>query len=1125
MNFTRPSQLPTPPETDTDFLASGLHSMDFMNAPSIHVGHGELDMNPHPSVGAGAPFRRVSTLAYHSSPLRDPRERSNVRQSRWLIVVIPPTSLVQDHGPLGHTLTSGPSQRLSQGTLMPLQPTMYGQLNAIVREFNFPSPVGICLYLHVAEHGFNLTPRISDEIWPALWGHLFEARSPAPAFHTPICGRIEFDIDRRKARWLDSWLNSDRRHAPDVPVSVPTSLSHWREDSKTSFDERGDERPEVPSGLPTVAQSRHVPKKLSLVDKIESFSLTSSVANALAGSAGVRTLPNTLTTVPQEDEPRTAKITLEKRVESWRASSSIAPSPIMERAGGQISLDPVHIPSDMHLSDIDILADTDDVDDINLNDFAWSASSVGPPDYESLPSAISISHTSSVHLDRRLEGSVLLTPSTATSWGPKTFDYSPMSTLFRLPSPDIGQRVVEDCPPTPSTATSWGPEELLYSPASIEFRLTSPDLGQRMLEDSPPTPITTSSWGLRHPPVFPYLSDPILQAWTFVWPFYELENASKALPLQFPDQNLAIETCSSWGLRHPPVFPYLPDPIRQAWTFVWPFYELENASKALPLQFPDQNLAIETCDATCLHFRIFPVQAEESADLAFATYPMVYPYLSTYLPPPVDLDMRQEVEPFSVHNSYSHPKLSTQYPYFDLYPAGYPTNLMNIYPPAVHPRAATLLAVRIPRFYPAIELYPSQYPFIVPYPPRAVPPLSEVLLDETSGSDASDKRLSLNSGLNGLVMPTTKHSTDRQVQSVKMSGHAPLYPSLHIYPPVAKHLEAKRINIYLPQVYPRVTPYPAVYPKFDLYPPVVAEERNPKPKTMLAPEYPHIHTYSAVYPWFEIYPGHVSAGENAVATSRPVSLPQPLYPHFDLYPAVYPYFDIYRTGFPKQEDPRVPISVTLPVRYPALSLYPPTYPYVKIYLIVPQAHGNSAPREYPAPVTERTPGSTHGPTSEAGTLTRVPLRGAVQKTHKELHEEVLGAGAPEDLVEQAKDKPLERSQVRGRTHSETIPPVPPLPRLRGLSVLMPSHNAEERRGVSSGSTLEAPSPSTDRRPSSLVTHSSPIHHGESIARSNSLTSANSSPRKDPGHSRQGHRIRDSLVLEKARFFDHLNAAK
>ena len=122
MNFSRPSQLPTPPETDTDFLAgaSGHHTADLMNASAVHGT--DPDANSHPFVGV--PFRRVSTLTYHNSPLHGPREKPNSRQSRWLIIVIPPPSLVQDHGPLGNTLTSGPSHRLSQGVVMPLQSTV-----------------------------------------------------------------------------------------------------------------------------------------------------------------------------------------------------------------------------------------------------------------------------------------------------------------------------------------------------------------------------------------------------------------------------------------------------------------------------------------------------------------------------------------------------------------------------------------------------------------------------------------------------------------------------------------------------------------------------------------------------------------------------------------------------------------------------------------------------------------------------------------------------------------------------------------------------------------------------------------------------------------------------------------
>ena len=128
MDFGRPNrnQLPTPPETDTDFLGGGgHHTIDLMNAPGV----ADLDMNSHPS--AGAPFRRVSTLAYHNSPFRELREKTTTRQPRWLIVVIPPAWLVQEHGPFGHTLASGPPQRLSQGVLMPLLPTVSRQLSFI----------------------------------------------------------------------------------------------------------------------------------------------------------------------------------------------------------------------------------------------------------------------------------------------------------------------------------------------------------------------------------------------------------------------------------------------------------------------------------------------------------------------------------------------------------------------------------------------------------------------------------------------------------------------------------------------------------------------------------------------------------------------------------------------------------------------------------------------------------------------------------------------------------------------------------------------------------------------------------------------------------------------------------
>jgi hypothetical protein len=167
----------------------------------------------------------------------------------------------------------------------------------------------------------------------------------------------------------------------------------------------------------------------------------------------------------------------------------------------------------------------------------------------------------------------------------------------------------------------------------------------------------------------------------------------------------------------------------------------------------------------------------------------------------------------------------------------------------------------------------------------------------------------------------------------------------------------------------------------------------------------------------------------------------------------------------------------------------------------------------------------------------------VRKTHRELHEEVFGADTPMNgSVERTKDEPLGGIQTRYRTRSKSInahpavlqaasspssspPPVPSLPMSHRLSLRIPSHNAEGRHSGPSTHPSEAHSRSIDWRTSSLVTsntHSSLMRNGDSIDRSNSLRTGSSSPRKDHGHSRQS-RPRDSLVLEKARHFDHLHA--
>jgi hypothetical protein len=44
------------------------------------------------------------------------------------------------------------------------------------------------------------------------------------------------------------------------------------------------------------------------------------------------------------------------------------------------------------------------------------------------------------------------------------------------------------------------------------------------------------------------------------------------------------------------VFPSFSAPSRSAWTFVWPFFLAEIASNALPSQFPNHDLVVETCE-------------------------------------------------------------------------------------------------------------------------------------------------------------------------------------------------------------------------------------------------------------------------------------------------------------------------------------------------------------------------------------------------------------------------------------------------------------------------------------------------------------------------------------------------
>lgn len=379
---------------------------------------------------------------------------------------------------------------------------MYGQLTAIAREFNFPSTTGLCLYFHITENGTTMTPRISDETWQFIWNHIFEATTPAPTQRSPISGKIEFDIDFSQARWYSSWISSSHRDHLELPFSTnpsaAPSLAHFREESKsTSVDDHVDEHSQTPTRLPTrlneivAPTARHVPRKLSLVDRFDAVSIRSgSRRSALSPQELAHPTSQTLSPIVQEEEPKSARHALDTRVKSWRASAVLKPTPLA--AIGQTSLEPANMPNTLPIDDT--LISTSD-QELNLADFAWSISSMGPDDDEPI-SPMSWDRLPSVHIAHRMQGSVCMTPSDCTSFGPSDYTLpSPVASFYRLPSPDIAHRMYEDVPPTPSTVTSWG-APLSYPPSPFSYsRVPSVDLGDRYVFSRPATPSTATSWG------------------------------------------------------------------------------------------------------------------------------------------------------------------------------------------------------------------------------------------------------------------------------------------------------------------------------------------------------------------------------------------------------------------------------------------------------------------------------------------------------------------------------------------------------------------------------------------------------------------------------------------------------
>ncbi|TFY70160.1 hypothetical protein EVG20_g2840 [Dentipellis fragilis] len=1166
----RAAQLPTPPDTDTDFAGLG----------QPHGAPAEGESWGLPSGPADGRHHRVSTLQYRNTGFRE-RDRTSTRQSKWLVVVLPPPSVAERHGHLGHTLSSGPASRLSQGVLMSLFPTMYGQLTAIAREFNFPSTTGLCVYLQISEGGLSMTPRISDETWQILWGHLFEPRSPAPPplQQFPVCGRIEFDIDLSKARWFDPWVMSSRRPAMDVPISVPPSISHMRADSKTTFldDQVGDAQSELSyTPMKPRAFTRHVPRKLSLVDRLDSVSVASGLATTVPrGEDGVDAqMRNALTPIVQEDEGKVGSRDLNTRVRSWRAGSSVAPTPLA--AVGQISLDPVHMPNTIQLPDTLTVPDGAP-EELNLDDFKWSASSLGPPEFYDVESRISSPRVPSVHIDGRLEGSVLLTPTTATSWGPPDdiSSVSPTPNLWRLPSPDIAWRMLDDVPLTPSTATSWGPpSEYLDSVSSIS-RPPSVDIGARMVISRPNTPSTATSWG---PPSS--------------WPptpfgYYELDaprtpdiaERGQSSPHRYQASYLSFprfrEEAATWehvwpfnsvaSSVHTHVHPSSRAQVEGAWDLVWPFTQPHGLSADLDHHVSDvlDRVYFNTTDS--LHAGARVTVALPASYPTFNLYPAIYPHFEIYPGNPCGLQLPQErIRPLYSGREHLLPSsYQPEYPDFNIYP---PTRRMvstewkrkNLFEP---------VSLQLPSFYPCLRPYPLVYPHN----------LSEIYPQILSRQDGSRSAISSS---NYQVSTGVASHQSRQADSLTVTLEASypsfslypaVYPAFEIYPVLSTPQEqaaSRTISLDVHVNYPLIVLYPSAYPNFDIYPMVPSKSGDcSSTETYHTVEYPFFTLYPAVYPFLDIYPA-----KTTIQQERHLDISfNPLYPHFDLYPAVYPNFDIYRTGHASNLDTYQKMQpVTIPAGYPAIHIYTPVYPHFEIWpehrhLAV--ASSMRRRRRLHAELHEEVLRET--PTSGSMDVTGKDTLGVSRRrrrTHAELHAEVIRHGTTlsqtETSTEADRREPSPSAHIpRGTTHLSTSPasrspstsPVEagnPLPPRRARSGTISSRQSSSPTSPAELQSLKTPkssSPSSPHvresvsfaplssrisaplrrvssaRPLSVAvpSHStlSPVDEDPSrVASASTLQRSGSlaSQRKSPSR-------RDSLVLERARLFETMSS--
>ncbi|KAG8832911.1 hypothetical protein FRC17_000353 [Serendipita sp. 399] len=612
-------------------------------------------------------LRRAPSIQYNHNGAVGGRPQPQ-RTSRWLIVVTPPTTL-NTQPVLGHTLAMGPPGRYQSGILMPLFPTMYGQLAAIAREFSLPSIAGVCLYLHVQEPNIGINPRISDEAWQLLWSPYFtaaeEAALPMPS-GPPICGRIEFDVDTRKARWYESWVNGQERPVvleASIPPSVAQTMRGWYQDHREAT--QGDTETSLDQ-LSTSRKSKHVPRPLALSGNYENLSRPPQKHRAVvshdndgADLVASKLASRRLSPVTQATETTSTKQRdLDVLVRNWRATT---PHAIVNPATafGLATSSSIQVP----------------------NSAGYPYFNLYPPVYP------------------------FVTPY------PSRQDV-PIEPLSKQPPPSSTQSVsLVPCYPEFDLYPAGYPSLIIYPPVKLAVAAKEP-------KDDSVAPVQS----LRLASAYPILNIyPTVYPFLEIYPSFEAPRTPKE-ERQEPKMNLRLGSYYPELVIYPPVYPTLD---------IYPSFKgveekkvakLEPIVTLLPSVYP--NLTIYPPTYPCLE--IYPTmqtrprqanrQPPHSPSLD-KRLPSFYPFLEIYAPQyphlqiypitkgPLSLasaEWRPADLASSTPTSVASVRLEARYPAFNLYPPQYP--YFDIYPSVpstraepttIHQRQALSISIRI----------------------------------------------------------------------------------------------------------------------------------------------------------------------------------------------------------------------------------------------------------------------------------------------------------------------------------------------------------------------------------------------------------------------------------------------